>query len=86
MEPEQRQFERNQQELEIELTHAEIGVLNMKTKDTSDGGMYVLLEGHDGIAVGSMVSVRYLNEPSREAVSMLVVRNDGEGLGLMVSY
>lgn len=86
MTQEQRQFERTDQEVDIEVTHPELGVMKMKTKDTSDGGMYVLLEGNDAISVGSMVSVRYLNEPGSESLSMLVVRNDGEGLGLMIAF
>lgn len=69
---------------EVKLSHPEIGDLKLHTGDISDGGAYILAEGHELPKVGEVVNVQVQGMGGGEApvVKMRIVRLDREGIGL----
>jgi hypothetical protein len=67
----------------IKICHESIGELEVKTRDVSDGGVFVLLEPDQVPPVGSVVTgqVQGLMDEA-PVVRMEVVRVEPEGVGL----
>lgn len=82
--PNQRRFVRTPLRASVTLSHPETGVLRLHTCDISDGGAYILAEGHRLPEPGEIVEVQVQGLPGGDApvVKMRVVRMDPEGVGL----
>lgn len=79
-----RKHVRTQLNASVKLTHPEVGDLNLKTGDISDGGAYIITDGDGSLGVGDVVSVQVQGLPGGEApvLSMRIVRMDKQGVGL----
>lgn len=82
----QRQYSRASSSAYVELRHEKVGVFELKAKDISDGGLFVLLQGKPAFPVGTRLEVRikrhtgYINQ---DPVLMDVVHHHADGMGLM---
>lgn len=72
--------------IDIELTLPDQGVVQVRTKNISDGGLFLVVESIQLPAVGTEVKVRLKNQlgdgeepPINRA---LVVRHESDGIGL----
>jgi len=67
----------------IKIVHPELGEMLVKTRDLSDGGVFVLLDPEQAPPIGSHVTgqVQGLAE-NAPIVAMEVVRAESEGIGL----
>ncbi|MGB3611704.1 MAG: PilZ domain-containing protein [Cellvibrio sp.] len=68
---------------QIKIKHEAIGELLVKTRDISDGGVFVILDPHQVPAIGTVVTgqVQGLMEDAPE-LKMEVVRVESTGVGL----
>ncbi|NOQ79761.1 MAG: PilZ domain-containing protein [Gammaproteobacteria bacterium] len=67
----------------VKLTHPDTGTIEVKTKDISDGGIYILSTITNLPPVGSQVKVQLIDTPFEAPVlDMLIVRVDPHGIGL----
>lgn len=80
---EQRRHLRTPLACRIKITHETIGELVVKTRDISDGGVFVILDPKDIPAVGTIVTgqVQGLMDEA-PVLAMEVVRIESEGVGL----
>lgn len=69
---------------DVKLSHPEVGELNLKTGDISDGGAYILAEDNSELEIGQVVTVQVqgLGGGDAPAVKMKIVRTDKDGIGL----
>ena len=72
--------------VDIELTLPEKGLVIVRTKNISDGGLFLILDDIEMPPIGTEVQVRLQNQlgdgeepPVNRA---MVVRNEGNGIGL----
>ncbi|WP_041524188.1 PilZ domain-containing protein [Gilvimarinus agarilyticus] len=67
----------------IKIVHAEWGEMIVKTRDLSDGGVFVLLDPEQAPPIGSIVTgqIQGLMEDA-PIVEMEVVRAESDGIGL----
>lgn len=67
----------------IKITHPDIGEKVIKTKDVSDGGLFILAEPTAMPPIGSIVTgqVQGIIESAPE-LKMEIVRTDSNGVGL----
>lgn len=67
----------------IKITHEELGEMTVKTRDISEGGVFVVLDPDQTPPVGSRVTgqIQGLMEEA-PVVAMEVVRVEPEGVGL----
>ena len=83
---ERRQHHRIQVPLEVELTHESIGTVMLKTRDLSDGGVFLVMKDQPIPPEGSLVKVRlkgaFDGGELPPATTMKVVRLEGLGVGL----
>lgn len=67
----------------IKISHADIGVKVVKTRDISDGGIFVLIEPVEALMPGSIVEGQVQDMVAdAPVVKMEVVRVEETGLGL----
>ncbi len=67
----------------VKLTHSDIGTIVVKTRDISDGGIYILSPITGLPPVGSEVTVQLMDTPFEAPVlAMRIVRMDNNGIGL----
>jgi len=67
----------------VKLTHPDTGTIEVKTKDISDGGIYLLSTITNLPPVGSQVKVQLIDTPFEAPVlDMIIVRLDPNGIGL----
>lgn len=80
---EQRRSIRTPLSCSIKINHASIGELLVKTRDISDGGVFVIIEPENIPKVGTIVTgqVQGLMEDA-PVLAMEVVRIEHEGVGL----
>jgi hypothetical protein len=80
---EQRRHLRTPLACRIKITHETIGELLVKTRDISDGGVFVIIDPKDIPAVGTIVTgqVQGLMDEA-PVLAMEVVRIESEGVGL----
>ncbi len=83
---EQRQYMRTSSEVLVEISHPSIGVVEMKAKDLSEGGVFVYLGNHIAPPVGTVVKARIKRHTgviNQDPVDMQVVHHQSGGMGLM---
>lgn len=87
----QRRHRRMQVQMKVQLTHPDLGVIELMTKDVSEAGLYVLVDDCFDLPLGERVQVRTikLGEDQKEVsevLSMRIVRKDSDGIGLMLEF
>ncbi len=81
--PEQRRHIRTPLACQIKITHPDKGEFLVKTRDISDGGVFVVLDPDSLLVVGTVVTgqVQGLMDEA-PVLNMEVVRVDPSGVGL----
>lgn len=85
MEDEQRRYSRTASSALVEMHHPSLGTIEVKARDLSDGGIFVLMGNHPAPPVGTLLKVRikrYTGVINREPVPMRVVHQQAGGVGL----
>jgi len=85
MEDEQRRYSRTASSALVEMYHPGFGMIEVKARDLSDGGIFVLMGNHQPPPVGTLLQVRikrYTGIINREPVMMRVVHQQAGGVGL----
>lgn len=78
-----RQFVRTPFACRIKIQHESIGELMVKTRDISDGGVFVILDPDQVPPIGSIVTGQVQGMPGEAPVlDMEVVRAEPDGVGL----
>ncbi len=78
-----RHFVRTPFTCRIKIQHESIGELIVKTRDISDGGVFVLLDPDQVPPIGSIVTGQVQGMPGEApVVDMEVVRAESDGVGL----
>ncbi|WP_027330354.1 PilZ domain-containing protein [Marinimicrobium agarilyticum] len=78
-----RQFVRTPFACRIKIQHESIGELMVKTRDISDGGVFVILDPDKVPPIGSIVTGQVQGMPGEAPVlDMEVVRAEPDGVGL----
>lgn len=83
---EQRHYIRTASSALVEIIHPTLGLMEMRAKDLSDGGVFVITGNHSPLPVGTEVRVRIKRLTgviNREPVAMKVVHHQADGMGLM---
>ncbi len=83
---EQRRFERSSSAAMVEVSHPSFGMIELKARDLSDGGIFVFLGNHIAPPVGTVVKTvikRHTGVINAEPIDMRVVHHQGGGMGLM---
>ncbi len=80
---EHRKYVRTRLTSSVKLTHPDIGSIEVKTRDISDGGIYLLSKITNLPPIGSEVTVQLLDTPFEAPVlTMRIVRVENNGIGL----
>ena len=82
-----RQHPRVPMALKVEITLEDSGVLFAKTRDISEGGVFLMLEQDQMPQLGDIVKAQIKDLPGQSetpVVPMRVVRIAADGIGLMV--
>lgn len=69
----------------VEMQHPNLGTIQIKARDLSDGGIFALMGNYPPPPVGTTVLVRikrYTGVINQEPVPMRVVHQQREGIGL----
>ena len=69
----------------VEISHPGLGVIELKAKDLSEGGIFVYLGNHLALPVGTIVKTtirRHKGTINLEPVDMRVVHHHAGGMGL----
>ncbi len=83
MSEELRQHIRTKLTSSVKLIHPEMGTIEVKTLDISDGGIYLLSGNSELPPIGSQVKVQLIDTPFEAPVlDMLIVRFGQKGIGL----
>lgn len=78
-----REYTRTPLACRINIQHESIGELMVKTRDISDGGVFVVLEPEQMPPIGSIVTGQVQGMPvEAPIVNMEVVRTEPNGIGL----
>jgi hypothetical protein len=79
-----RQHERIAFPAEVKIMHPDFGAIIGRTRDMSDGGLFLLVDTNPGLGVGARVTVQ-AQDISGEAplVEATVVRVESSGVALM---
>lgn len=80
-----RQYLRASSEALVEMSHPSFGMIELRAKDLSDGGIYVFLGTHTAPPVGTVVKVRIKRHTgliNQQPVDMQVVHQHAGGMGL----
>lgn len=82
---ENRKHERTDLEADVELRHPSLGSMVLKSRDVSDGGLFLVANGTAELPpIGSMVEVRALVfGDAAPILKAKVVRVAPDGIGLM---
>lgn len=81
-----RRFVRDDCSAMVEISHPHMGIIELKAKDLSDGGVFVFLGQHVAIPIGTLLNVRIKRHTgiiNIDPVSMRVVHHNSGGMGLM---
>ena len=69
--------------VEIKIYHPDFGERLVKTKDLSDGGLFILVEPSEMPPIGEIVQGQVQGEfDDLPIVTMKIVRTENDGLGL----
>lgn len=82
---EQRLHSRTASAASVQLIHPALGCIEVKARDLSDGGIFVLMGNHVSPPVGTLLRVRikrFTGAINQEPVSMRVVHHQSGGVGL----
>ncbi|MGK0500333.1 MAG: hypothetical protein ACJAYG_001982 [Oceanicoccus sp.] len=82
---EQRQYLRLQSQVITEISHPSFGMIELKARDLSEGGVFVFFGNHIPPPVGTVVQARIKRHTgviNQVPVDMLVVRHQSGGMGL----
>lgn len=83
MSRDQRQHIRTKLTSNVRMTHSDIGTIEVKTRDISDGGIYILSKITNLPPVGSEVQVQLMDTPFEAPIlDMKIVRLEDDGIGL----
>lgn len=83
MSRDQRQHIRTKLTSNVRMTHPDIGTIEVKTRDISDGGIYILSKITNLPPVGSEVQVQLMDTPFEAPIlDMKIVRLEDDGIGL----
>ncbi len=79
-----RQHERIAFPAEVKIMHPDFGAISARTRDMSDGGLFVFVDVNPGLQVGARVTVQ-AQDINAEAplVKATVVRVEASGIALM---
>lgn len=83
--PEQRLHSRTPSAALVELLHPALGRIEVRARDLSDGGIFVLMGSHVPPPVGTVLQVRikrFTGAINQEPVPMRVVHHQSGGIGL----
>jgi len=83
--PEHRRFDRSNSEAIVELSHPTLGVVEVRARNLSAGGIFVLIGTHPAPPVGTELQVRIKRHTgliNAEPVTMRVVHHQPGGIGL----
>lgn len=76
---------RSNSEAMVEVSHPSLGIIELKAKDLSDGGVFVFLGNHIAPPVGTVVKARIKRHSgaiNQNPVDMQVVHFHSGGMGL----
>ncbi len=82
---EQRHYVRTPSGALVEMRHPSLGIIEIKARDLSDGGIFALMGNYPPPPVGTTVMVRikrYTGVINQEPVPMRVVHQQQGGIGL----
>lgn len=82
---EQRRFPRVPSSAIVEMQHPVLGMIEVKARDLSDGGIFVMMGQYPAPPVGIVLLVRIKRHTgviNREPIAMRVVHHQGGGVGL----
>lgn len=82
---EQRRYMRTASEALVEISHPSTGLIELRARDLSEGGVFVYLGNHIGLPVGTVVKARLKRHTgviNEQPIDMQVVHQDGSGMGL----
>jgi hypothetical protein len=86
---EQRRYDRSASSALVELHHPSFGMIEVKARDLSEGGVFVLMGRHPSPPVGTLLQVRikrYTGVINQEPVPMRVVHHQPGGIGLAFEH
>jgi hypothetical protein len=81
----QRRFTRTASSAVVEMQHPNLGLIEVKARDLSEGGIFVLMGNYPPPPTGTVVKVRikrYTGVINQEPVAMRVVHQQFGGIGL----
>lgn len=80
-----RKYERHQIQVDVRLSYLEDGVTLVRTRDISDGGMFLEIDNASVYPLGEMVHLKY-NDPTNEnletEMDAIIVRVADDGIGI----
>ena len=82
---EHRRFDRSSSEAIVELHHPMLGVVEVRARNLSAGGIFVLIGNHPILPIGTELQVRIKRHTgllNAEPVAMRVVHHQPGGIGL----
>ena len=83
---EQRKYIRTVCSALVEVSHPSFGMIELKARDLSDGGIFVHLSVHTGPPIGTVVKAkikRHTGVINAEPIDMQVMHHNEGGMGLM---
>ena len=80
---EKRKYIRTAFSANIKLTHADIGSLELKMRDMSDGGVFVIPDARVDLPVGATVEIQATDIEDAPVLKARIMRREAEGIGLM---
>ena len=81
----QRRFPRHEIKVNVELSFLDVNSRIFKTRDISDGGMFLLVDSPGNYPIGDMVHVHFLDPLHDEADTYkdaIIVRVADDGIGI----
>lgn len=82
---EQRRFTRVPSGAIVEMQHPVLGMIEVKARDLSDGGIFVIMGQYPAPPIGTTLLVRIKRHTgliNQEPIAMRVVHHQGGGVGL----
>lgn len=82
---EQRRFARVPSSAIVEMQHPVLGMIEVKARDLSDGGIFVMMGQYPAPPIGTTLLVRIKRHTgliNQEPIAMQVVHHQGGGVGL----
>jgi hypothetical protein len=83
---EQRKYSRSTSQASVEISHPSFGMLELKAKDLSEGGLFVFMGSHIGPPIGTVLQARikrYSGYINKDPIDMQVMHYVSGGMGLM---